>query len=127
MDFFLTAETTIDFIHAEFNIILEFEEKLRSIHNTVIVDGISRIGIVYIIMNPALCPPFPHGLIFRKSRAELDVKPQIDFHAWMAKATEGKRALLVESAIEMVSLSKNLGESRKSTIIGLLQVGCTAL
>jgi hypothetical protein len=127
MHFFLTAESTIDVPQSEFNIILEFEETLKTIHADVIIDGIESIGIVYVIMNPKFVAPFPPGIIFRKSTRVLDIKPQIDFQAWKANSKAGKIALLSQSAIDMVSLSRNLGEDRKSTIIELLQKGCSAL
>ena len=127
MHFFLSAESTIDVPQEEFNIILEFEDTLKSLHTDIQIDGIASIGIIYVIMNPTFGDPWPPGIIFRKSTQDLDIKPSIDFHVWKANSKEGKVALLSQSAIDMVTTSKNLGEDRKAIIIGLLQKGCAAL
>lgn len=120
MTFFATAETTWDVQQDEIDCILRFEERVIPLLGRVELKSLLFLGVVYVIMNPKLMKPFPPGIIFRKSRMELDVKPQIDFDKWKAASDEGRYRLLADGAIELIEATKKISEADRDAIICIL-------
>ena len=120
MTFFATAESTWDVPHEEFACILRFEERVNPLLAGVELDSLRSLGMVYVIMNPMLMKPWPPGIIFRKSRLELDVKPQIDFDKWKAASEAERYRLLADAAIALIETTRKISETDRDAIIRIL-------
>lgn len=103
MKFFITAETTIDVTHAELSVLFDFEALMNPAASDLEIEGIDHIGIVVVIMNPEIAPPFPAGIILRRARRELDIKPAVDFTTWGAADRRGRIELVVEAVSVVLS------------------------
>lgn len=99
MKFFITSESTVDVGFNNLKILMEFEENLNRALGHVFVSKFDSVGIVFVIMNPIIAPPFPEGAILRRSRRELDLKLRIDFSKWVSCDSKG-RILQMSNVVE---------------------------
>ena len=86
MKMFLTWESTFDVPRITTDIIVLFNDEFNNLINERDFNGyykVSLLAIVFILMNPAVAPPFPEGFIFRRSNKAIDWKKRIDFNVWM--------------------------------------------
>ena len=118
MNYFITSETTADVTHAELSALLDFEDELNRLAADLQIRGVDRVGIVLVVMNPEIAEPFPPGVVFRRSRRELDIKPAVPFSSWKAAGRLGRIGLVIEAIIAALRCRPVKGIS-KGDIIAL--------
>lgn len=115
MNFFLTSETTSDVTHAELQVLIDFEDGLNRAASDLQIAGVDQVAIVAVVMNPEIVPPFPAGVVFRRARKELDIKPAVAFAEWKGADRNGRISLLIEATVAIL-------ESRPRTGISLRDI-----
>lgn len=129
MNFFITSETTSDVMHSELSVLLDFEDVLNRVASDLQIDGVDQIGIVLVVMNPEIAPPFAPGLVFRRAKKMLDIKPAVAFTEWKEADRNGRIGLLVEATVSTMSsrAKKAVLEHDIAALEAALQRGYTAL
>lgn len=102
MNFFITSETTVDVTEEDLSILRFLDHKLNNISHGWTVDGVDTIGIVFIIMNPDICPHFLPGAIFRRSKKMLDLKPLINYRLWNRSTAIERLGLARDSILTLI-------------------------
>lgn len=125
MKFFITSETTADVTHDELSVLRAFEDRLNWIASNLQIDSVELVAIVLVIMNPEIAPPFPAGVILRRTRKELDIRPAVDFASWKAVDRRGRVELIIEAVSDALrgQRKKGLSDHSISAIEAALQHG----
>ncbi len=103
LNFFITSETTSDVTHTELPVLLDFEDMLNRVASDLQMAGVEQIGIVLVVMNPEVVPPFPPGFVFRRARKMLDIKPAVAFTKWKEANRNGRIGLLIDATVSTMS------------------------
>jgi hypothetical protein len=72
-------------------------------------------------MDPKVAPPFPPGVIIRRSERTLDLKPKIDFGRWRLSSEAQRIGLMVKAALALVEAKANLPIEDRELIARILR------
>ena len=129
MNFFITSETTFDVTRSELRVLRDFQDALNRNASDLQIAGVDMVGIVLVVMNPEVAPPFPAGVVFRRTRKELDLRPAVAFAEWMAADRRGRIRLLIHATVAVLKShpTKTVSEQELSAFEQALQRGSQAL
>jgi hypothetical protein len=103
LHYFITAESTWDVPLSELQPLFELGRVLNRVAADLAIEGIEFVGAVVVVMNPAICPPFPPGMVIRRARKEWDIKPSIDFADWTKADARGRLDLFIQATLSQLA------------------------
>ncbi len=120
MDLFITCESTRGIDFSDLQSLFSIGDVFNEFKLGVEIQEILCLCIIFIIMDPAIAAPFAEGMVYRRSKSNIDARIKIDFSTFILEPKSTKPILALRTAQNYFRLN-SINSIKRQTINGIVE------